>query len=65
MSSKKLVKLLMHRDGISRNEAENLIDECKEEVQLAIACGHWEKAEDIIKDYLGLEPDYVEDLLEL
>lgn len=62
-TSKKIEKILVKRDGISRNEAQNLIEECKEEIELAIATGNTDKVEDILRDYLGLEPDYLDELI--
>ena len=62
-TSKKIEKLLVKRDGISRNEAQNLIEECKEEIELAIATGNIDKIDDILRDYLGLEPDYLDELI--
>lgn len=59
-----LVKLLMRRDGISENEAYNLIEGCQQEIQETIEFGaNLELIEDIIMDWLGLEPDYLELLL--
>ena len=53
----------MRRDGISRLEAENLVEECREELWGAAARGSYQECEDIVYSYLGLEPDYLEYLL--
>lgn len=58
-----IVKILMQRDGVSQLEAENLIEECKEEVLNAAVRGNYQECEDIMALYLGLEPDYLEYLL--
>ena len=58
-----IVEIIMRRDGISRLEAENLVEECKEELWDAAARGSYQECEDIIASYLGLEPDYLEYLL--
>ena len=58
-----IVEILMRRDGISRLEAENLVEECREEVRSAAARGNYQECEDIVASYLGLEPDYLEYLL--
>ena len=59
-----LVKLLMRRDGISENESYNLIEGCQQEIQETIEFGaNLELIEDIVMDWLGLEPDYLELLL--
>lgn len=58
-----IVEIIMRRDGISRLEAENLVEECKEELWKAAARGSYQECEDIVASYLGLEPDYLEYLL--
>ena len=63
--SKKIEKLLVKRDGISRNEAQNLIEECKEEIELAIATGNIDKVDDILRDYLSLEPDFLQYIIDI
>lgn len=55
----RVVKILMDRDGITRKEAEELIEETREEI-LANDSSY---ADDIILDNLGLEPDYIMDIL--
>ena len=52
----KVVEILMRRDGISKHEAEELVQECRE----ALESGD----EEAIQDYLGLEDDYIFDILE-
>lgn len=58
-----IVEILMRRDGISRLEAENLVEECREELWDAAARESYQECEDIVYLYLGLEPDYLEFLL--
>lgn len=65
-----LIELLMHRDNISRLAAENLVHECARE--LHELCGLednpsvlYEDACDIVMDYLGLEPDYLDLLISI
>ena len=55
----KIVKILMDRDGMTRKEAEELVAETREEV-LAGSPG---EADEIMAANLGLEPDYIIDLL--
>lgn len=55
----RVVKILMDRDGITRKEAEELIEETREEI-LANDSFY---ADDIILNNLGLEPDYIMDIL--
>ena len=56
-----IVKILVRRDGITKGEAWNLVEECKRELRY---CDSIDEAENIVMDYLGLEPDYLELLLE-
>lgn len=51
----KVVKILMKRDGISEHDAKELVNECRE----ALMNGDYEA----IQDYLGLEDDYIFDIL--
>lgn len=56
-----LISLIARRDGLSRNEAENIVKDCQREIDDAIFHdGSLDLVEDIIADYLGLEPDYLE-----
>ena len=56
-----LISLITRRDGISHNEAENIVKDCQREIDDAIFHdGSLDLVEDIIADYLGLEPDYLE-----
>lgn len=57
---KKIIKILMERDGISEEEARSLIKETRDEI--AMLDNPFE-AENIIMEYLGLEPDYMFDVL--
>ena len=56
----KIVKILMERDGMSQDEAQSLVDETREEV---LNSGSFD-VDDIMADMLGLEPDYIFDLLD-
>ena len=56
-----LVKLIMRRDEVSKNEARIVIDETAREINDAIARGaSYDTVADILADYLGLEPDYLD-----
>lgn len=50
-----VVEILMRRDGMTKKEAEDLLAECRE----ALESGDCEA----IQDYLGLEDDYIFDVL--
>ena len=62
--NKELVKLIAKRDGISENEAYEICEQCRHDILHAIDknCGI-EEVEDILMDWLGLEPDYFMDLM--
>ena len=55
-------EILMHRDGLTREQA---IDACKECYKQVAECHplSYDAIEDIIADELGLEMDYVEDIM--
>ena len=58
-----IISILMRRDHLTRIEAYDLIEECREEILNACAEGHYWEAEDILADYLDIEPDYLMYLL--
>ena len=58
-----IIALIARRDNISSVEAMNVVNECMEEMESAIAMGNWQEAEDILASYLGLEPDYLDVLM--
>lgn len=63
-SKESIVRILMHRDGLSKLNAEDIVDECQYEITDAIDEGaSLEELEEIIDDYLSLEPDYLEAFL--
>ena len=52
-----VIRILMERDGISEEEARLLIKETRDEIMmLDDPC----KADEVIMDYLNLEPDYLD-----
>ena len=59
----RVVSILMKRDGYSKEEAIEIINNCREEINEAIADGDYDLAEDILACDLGLEPDYIMDIL--
>lgn len=54
----KIVEILMERDGITEEDARALIEETRDEIM----CNP-ENTDEIIQDYLGLEPDYLDYIL--
>lgn len=63
-SSDNVVNILIRRDNITRQEAKMRVNECKRRLEVeAIPCGDYEAAEDIIAEELGLEMDYIYQLI--
>jgi len=59
-----LVKVLMTRDKISREEAEDLIQQAVEDLKERLDEGDdLESCYDICEEWFGLEPDYLEELI--
>jgi len=56
-------QVLMDRDGMSENDADNLIDEAIEQLNCYLSDGDISSAEDICAEYFGLEPDYLFELM--
>ena len=54
----RVIDILMKRDGIEYEDARSLVKETKDEI-----ISNPFDVNEIIKDYLGLEPDYLEDIL--
>ena len=54
----RVIDILMKRDGIEYEDARSLVKETKDEI-----ISNPFDANEIIKDYLGLESDYLEDIL--
>lgn len=59
MSKQTVINLIAERDGISLSEARELVDETID----IIMDGDIMEADQILADQLGLEPDYLFDLL--
>ena len=58
----KIVKILMERDEIDQETAEALVRETRDEL---LNTENVFEADDIIRDYLELEPDYIFDILDM
>lgn len=52
-----IVRILMQRDGMSREDATELVKEARETVLGG------EDPDEILRDWFDLEPDYIDDLL--
>lgn len=57
-----IAQVLMSRDGLSLEEAQREVEEIRAAVQEAIMAG--DDPEDVLLDLAGLEPDYLEELLD-
>lgn len=62
MGRKSAVEVLMQRDGLTREEAEAMVQEVYEHFMECIEEGNFVAAEDAMYE-IGLEPDYLEDFL--
>ena len=58
----KVTRILMNRDGSDHAEAKEQVEECARRCNDAFENGEF-ILDDIIQDELGLEPDYLEDIL--
>ena len=58
-----LVNVLMKRDGMTKEQAIQEIEEAREAMYECIEDGDYEGAEDILSDFFGLEPDYIDFLI--
>lgn len=59
----RVVEILMKRDNISKSEAEALVERTREEIEEYCAQGMYDEAEEAIYENLGLELDYVFDII--
>ena len=59
----RVVKILMERDDMTEEDAREMIQDTKDEIEDAIACGDYDLVEDLMSGDLGLEMDYVFDVL--
>lgn len=59
-----IISILMRRDNMTREEAINIVEETRDEIACAIENGaDLDEVEDILADYLMLEPDYLIEFL--
>lgn len=57
MPEETIVQILMRRDELTREDAEEQLSEAREAVR------HGEDPEEVLLDYFDLEPDYIFELL--
>jgi hypothetical protein len=58
-----LKEVLMERDEMTSDEADDAIRKASDAMDEYLADGDMESAEDICSEYFGLEPDYIMDLV--
>ncbi len=63
--AKAIKEILMRRDKLSSFEADDLIAQAKEQLNEYLDSGDEDSAYDICKEFFGLEPDYLTELLPL
>ncbi len=63
MKRKSALEILMERDGLSKRQAKHKLDDCREAVYAALDDGADWEVEDIVYDFLGLDSEYVDDII--
>lgn len=59
MRKGEIIRILMERDGLTKEEAKEELAGVIEEMRDLIEDGRFIEAEDLFSDMLGLEPDYL------
>lgn len=57
--------ILMQRDHMTSEQADSLIREAVDDLSTRLEEGEIQSAYDICMEYFGLEPDYLEEMLEM
>ena len=60
---KSLKTTIMHRDSLTSDEADELIELAVQDLMDHLDAGDLDAAESVCQDHFGLEPDYLDDLL--
>jgi len=62
---KTIKEVLMERDGMDEDDAQDLIDEAKETIEEMLNDDDVSilELEEVVSDYFGLEPDYLFELM--
>lgn len=61
----KVARIIARRDGMEMADAIEIVQECAEEMQAAVEDGAGiEEIYDMILSDLGLEPDYIDEMLD-
>lgn len=59
-SLEELAEMIAKRDSLTYEEALSNVRDCAAEMERAFFDGSLNEAEDILREYLGLEPDYLD-----
>lgn len=59
----RVVQILMERDNMTEKEAKRAVEQVRTEVYLAVEDGNYDEAEEIMVSLLGLEMDYLFDII--
>ena len=59
----RIIKILMERDGDTYEEAKERVEETEFAIQEAIRYDDYLQVDEIMFEYLGLEPDYIMDII--
>jgi uncharacterized NAD-dependent epimerase/dehydratase family protein len=59
----RVVQILMERDNMTEKEAKRAVEQVRTEVYLAVEDGNYDEAEEIMMSLLGLEMDYLFDII--
>lgn len=63
MENETIKQILIRRDGMTPNEASDLIAEAIETLNEYLNNNDMDAAHDICAEYFGLEPDYLDELI--
>ena len=58
MTTNRVIEILMKRDGVDYNTAKSMVEEASE-----LIMNNPDEVDEIMSDELGLEPDYIFDIL--
>ena len=58
-----ITEVLMRRDGLSEEDAKREVEDFRADIEDSIMSGDLEDIEDALMNDLGLEPDYLMDIL--
>jgi len=58
-----ITQVLMRRDGLSEEDAKREVEDFRANIEDSIMSGNLEDIEDALMNDIGLEPDYLMDIL--